>query len=88
MENSAVISFNSDPNDIEHAEFIGSGEGELRREFRCSVDVRTALHQASVPTVAIEDEIDSLDEGGSLQIPVSAEQFTAFYRKAQPSKAD
>jgi hypothetical protein len=82
MENSAVISFNSDPNDIEHTEFIGSGEGELRRAFRCSVEVRTALHQASVATAAIEDEIDSLDEGGSLQIPVSAEQFTAFYRQA------
>jgi hypothetical protein len=84
-ENSAVISFNSDPNDNEHAEFIGSGEGELRRVFRCSVEVRTALHQASVATAAIEDGIDSLDEGGSLQIPVNAEQFTAFYRKA-PTK--
>jgi hypothetical protein len=46
------------------------------------VEVRTALHQASVATNAIEDEIDGLDEGGSLQIPVNAEQFTAFYRKA------
>jgi hypothetical protein len=82
MENSAVISFNPDPNDIEHAEFIGSGEGELRRVFRCSVEVRTALHQALVATAAIENEIDSLDEGSSLQVPVSAEQFTAFYRKA------
>jgi hypothetical protein len=54
----------------------------LRREFSCSVEVRTALRQASVATAAIEDEIDSLDEGGSLQIPVSDEQFTAFYRKA------
>jgi hypothetical protein len=35
-----------------------------------------------VATNAIEDEIDGLDEGGSLQIPVNAEQFTAFYRKA------
>jgi hypothetical protein len=83
MENSAhVISFNSDPNDIEHTEFIESGEGELRRVFRCSVEVRTALHQASVATDAIEDEIDGLDEGGSFQIPITAEQFTAFYRKA------
>jgi len=57
-------------------------KGELLRTFRCSVEVRTALHQASVGTTAIEDKIDDLDEGGSLQIPVSAEQFTAFYRKA------
>jgi hypothetical protein len=83
MENSsAVISFHSDPDDMEHTEFIESGEGELRRVFRCSVEVRTALHQASVATDAIEDEIDGLDEGGSLQIPVNAKQFTAFYRKA------
>jgi hypothetical protein len=83
MENSsAAISFNSDPNDMERTEFIESGEGELLRTFRCSVEVRTALHQASVGTAAIEDEIDGLDEGGSLQIPVNDEQFTAFYRKA------
>jgi hypothetical protein len=82
MENSAVISFNSDPNDNERTEFIESGEGESLRTFRCSVEVRTALHQASVGTAAIEDEIDGLDEGGSLQIPVNAEQFATFYRKA------
>jgi hypothetical protein len=79
---SAVISFNSDPNDITRTDFIESGEGEFLRAFRCSVEVRTALHQASVETAAIEDEIDGLDEGGSLQIPVNAEQFAAFYRKA------
>ena len=79
---SAVISFNSDPNDIERTEFIESGDGELRRVFRCSVEVRTALRQASVGTAAIEDEIDDLDEGGSLQIPVDVEQFAAFYRIA------
>jgi hypothetical protein len=79
---SAVISFKSDPNDIERTEFIESGEGEFLRGFRCSVEVRTASHQASVGTAAIEDEIDGLDEGGSLQIPVNAEQFAAFYRKA------
>jgi hypothetical protein len=78
---SAVISFNSDPNDVTRTEFIESGEGELLRTFRCSVEVRTALHQASVGTKAIEDEIDGLDEGGSLQLPVNAEQFAAFYRK-------
>jgi hypothetical protein len=84
MENlSAVISFNSDPDDMERTEFIESGEGELLRTFRCSVEVRTALHQASVGTAAIENEIDGLDEGGSLQIPVNAEQFTAFYQKSQ-----
>jgi hypothetical protein len=44
--------------------------------------VRTALHQAAVGTAAIEDEIDGLDKGGSLQIPVNAEQFAAFYRRA------
>ena len=86
MESSSAvisfISFNSDPNDITRTEFIESGEGELLRTFRCSVEVRTALHQASVGTMAIEDEIDGLDEGGSLQIPVNAEQFAAFYRKA------
>ena len=83
MEHSlAVISFKSDPNDIERTEFIESGEGEFLRAFRCSVEVRTALHQASVGTAAIEDAIDGLDEGGSLQIPVNAEQFAAFYRKA------
>jgi hypothetical protein len=84
MENlSDVISFNSDPDDMERTEFIESGEGELLRTFRCSVEVRTALHQASVGTAAIENEIDGLDEGGSLQIPVNAEQFTAFYQKSQ-----
>ena len=89
MESSAaVISFDSDPNDIERAEFIESGEGELRRVFRCSVEVRTALHQASVPTAAIEDEIDNLDEGGSLEVLVNAEQFAAFYRKAPAKKAE
>jgi hypothetical protein len=83
MENSsAVICFNSDSNDMERTEFIESGEGELLRTFRCSVEVRTALHQASVGTAAIENEIDGLDEGGSLQIPVNDEQFAAFYRKA------
>jgi hypothetical protein len=83
MENSsAIISFSSNPNDTTRTEFIESGEGELMRTFRCSVEVRTALHQASVGTTAIEDKIDDLDEGGSLQIPVNAEQFTAFYRKA------
>jgi hypothetical protein len=51
------------------------------RIFKCSVEVRTALHQASVGSVAIEDEIDGLDEGASLRIPVNAEQFAAFYRK-------
>jgi hypothetical protein len=61
---------------------IESGEGELLRTFRCSVEVRRALHQASVGTAAIEDEIDGLDEGGSLQIPVNDEQYAAFYRKA------
>jgi hypothetical protein len=40
---SAVISFKSDPNDIERTEFIESGEGEFLRAFRCSVEVRTAL---------------------------------------------
>ena len=54
----------------------------MLRTFRCSAQVRTALHPASVGTTAIEDEINGLDEGGSLQIPVNAEQFTAFYRKA------
>jgi hypothetical protein len=44
--------------------------------------VRTALHQASVGSAAIESEIDGLDEGGSLQIPVNAERFAAFYQKA------
>jgi hypothetical protein len=74
MENSyAVISFNSDPNDIEQTKFIQSDEGELLRTFRLSVEVRTALHQASVGTTAIEDEIDGLDEGGWLQIRVNAE---------------
>lgn len=79
---SAVISFTSDPRDMERAEFIESGEGELRRTFRCSVEVRTALHQASVATAAVEDEIDGLDEGGLFQIRVNDEQFRAFYRKA------
>jgi hypothetical protein len=85
MANSlAVISFTSDPSDVERAEFIESGEGELLRTFRCSVEVRTALHQASVATAAVEDEIDGLDEGGSLQIRVNDEQFRAFYRIAPP----
>jgi hypothetical protein len=44
--------------------------------------VRTALHQASLGSAAIENEIDGIDEGGSLQIPVNAEQFAAFYQKA------
>jgi hypothetical protein len=71
MENSStVICFSSNPNDITRTEFIEAGEGELLRTFRCSVEVRTALHQASVGTTAIEDKIDDLDEGGSLQIPV------------------
>jgi hypothetical protein len=35
-----------------------------------------------VETAAIEDEIDGLDEGGSLQMPVNVEQFADFYRKA------
>ena len=83
MENSlAVISFNSNPHDMDRTEFIESGQGDLLRTFRCSVEVRRALHQASVGTAAVENEIDGLDEGGSLQIPVNAEQFTAFYRKA------
>ena len=81
-DTSAVISFSSDPNGVERPEFVESGAGESLRSFRCSVEVRTALHQAAVGTADIEDEIDGLDEGGSLHIPVKAEQFAAFYRKA------
>jgi hypothetical protein len=45
MENlAAVISFNSDPNDITRTAFFESGEGELLRTFRYSVEVRAALH--------------------------------------------
>jgi hypothetical protein len=35
-----------------------------------------------VANAAVEDQIDGLDEGGSLQIRLNDEQFTAFYRKA------
>jgi hypothetical protein len=77
---SAEISFSSDPNDTEQTEFITSGEGDYVRTFRCSVDVRTPLHQASVNTEAIEDAIDNLDEGGTLRISVAQEQYKMFYR--------
>jgi hypothetical protein len=82
MKNSsAVISFSSDSKDVERNDFIASGEGELLRTFRCSVEVRTALHQAAIHTETIESAIDALDEGSSLKIPVTHEQFNAFYRR-------
>jgi hypothetical protein len=79
MKNSAVVSFVPCPEDVERSDFISSGEGEHQRTFRCSVEVRTALHQAAIHTNMIEDAIDALDEGVPLNIPVTDEQFTTFY---------
>ena len=89
MENSStVIAFNSDPNDIPRTEFIESGEGELLRTFRCSVEVRTALHQASVGTTAIEDEIDGLDEAARYRFRSTLNNLRLSTEKLPPNRED
>jgi hypothetical protein len=79
MDNSAVVSFVLCPEDVERTNFITSGEGDHQRTFRCSVEVRTALHQAAIQTDKIESAIDALDDGVPLNIPVTDEQFSTFY---------
>jgi hypothetical protein len=87
MQNSsAVISFDCILEDVDRCDFIASGEGELLRTFRCSVEVRKALRQAAIYTHTIESAIDALDEGGSLKIPVTHEQFCAFYHRISADK--
>jgi hypothetical protein len=71
------------PEDIEPADFISSRDGNNERTFRCSVDVRTALHQAGMLTDGTESLIDALDEGTGCDIPVTEEQYSNFYGKGR-----
>jgi hypothetical protein len=77
---SATISFVICSDDIEREDFISSSDGNNHeRTFRCSVDVRTALHQAGIVTDGRENLIDDLDEGIGFEIPITEEQFTTFH---------
>jgi hypothetical protein len=77
MTNSATISFANCPEDIERADFISSRDGNNERTFRCSVDVRTAVHQAGILTDGTESLIDARWTRARAAISLSRRSNTA-----------
>jgi hypothetical protein len=66
-------------NRAQRGDQIASGEGTRARTFKNSAAVRIALRQAEISTGSIESEIDALDDGRLLVIPVTNMQYSAFY---------